>query len=301
MAKETEFLEQNRDLILMNLLQAEQHLVPADYFFRKGQTLEPEVGACILKHLLIAEGEAAEAVQHCRIANPQECAFWAEVKNDIYSLRKDFERHGFDISSLEKVRNLRKKVEKFVRGYDTSQCELCSNVEQYLKQKIKEKEEKTMSKVNLQHDVDTAYYLVTAMIEGKVSEARIKLSELSHEKLVDIAIILLEKLSKISDAIKAIPQEATLHKLIELEPTKDTIYTLFSYLTEVVSKVEDILLDPISKQTIALMKEKGCDIKAHPICVLAKRAKGESLEQATKECIDEGKVHWISLYKCKLM
>jgi len=45
-------------------------------------------------------------------------------------------------------------------------------------------------------------------------------------------------------------------------------------------------------------KELGL-LKPHPICVLSKMAEGKSRDVATKECLDEGKYHGISMLTCK--
>jgi len=126
---------------------------------------------------------------------------------------------------------------------------------------------------------DLTYFVVNAAVLDKnLFEADRALEEVTDKNLlVRIAKRLLIKLSNIYDTIN-----------------------MFDDIQKIRENTNAILLDPVSQSAIQDMKAKGCDIKPHPICVLSKESQGMTKEEASKQCIDEGKIHWISLAKCPL-
>ena len=483
MEKDCDFLEQNKDLILMNLLQAEIHLNSADTRLRTGKGIEPEHGSCVLKHLLIAEGEALESVNHCRVAEPAMCGYFAAFRDKINKLRKEFEKNGFDATSLEKVRKLRKEFEKKVQGYDTEECELCSNIGEYLKNKedvmklgdvvkasdlppekgytmetdsqdikataesigwkdelptgaivkigegeydevwftwdskpylnsasyelmykadeglykedvmgkddekqkikqlvdelIKERDKaghalvifdsatgKYIPKEFCQkygfdccQDPDDEFYyenwedlldkinevasekgyvletnphgdLIGDLIFGKISDfgeeeeeeeispqdaAYMLISLATSGNLQDasewISVYLRDASQTDIDKVKQIfemvlKKFADMYKItnevIESILAKQNLGEAIGLLTDLRTDLTRILLDPVSQSTISKMEAKGCKLLPHPICVMSKESEGMSKDEAGKKCIAEGKIHGISLLKCKI-
>jgi len=56
--------------------------------------------------------------------------------------------------------------------------------------------------------------------------------------------------------------------------------------------------DPVPRQIVEKMKEARYEPKPAPMCVIAKMVKeGKSKEEASRECIEEGKLHPVSVYK----
>ena len=51
---------------------------------------------------------------------------------------------------------------------------------------------------------------------------------------------------------------------------------------------------------MSVEEAKRYGVKPHPICVLAKRAKGMTYEEAARQCIEEGKFHGISLLRAEI-
>jgi len=57
--------------------------------------------------------------------------------------------------------------------------------------------------------------------------------------------------------------------------------------------------DPVSRAEVEGCARIGHPLAPAPICVLVKTAKDIPPAQAVKECLDEGKVHGISLLACR--
>ena len=57
--------------------------------------------------------------------------------------------------------------------------------------------------------------------------------------------------------------------------------------------------DPVSPELVKRCEEAGIKLAPHPICVLAEEAKGLNPIEAAKKCLEEGRVHGISLLACK--
>jgi len=57
--------------------------------------------------------------------------------------------------------------------------------------------------------------------------------------------------------------------------------------------------DPATQAEIEECARIGYPLSPHPICIIAKTAKGMSAEQAVEECLKEGHVHGISLLACR--
>jgi len=58
--------------------------------------------------------------------------------------------------------------------------------------------------------------------------------------------------------------------------------------------------DPaVSKAEMGECLRLGRPLAPHPICVMAEVAKGASSSEAVKKCLDEGRVHGISLLACR--
>jgi len=70
-------------------------------------------------------------------------------------------------------------------------------------------------------------------------------------------------------------------------------------------EMEEELGDPVPPEKVKELEQKGFEIHGHPICILAKTAKGMSRQEAERECLAEGKVHpisfWAAAYKEKLI
>lgn len=59
-------------------------------------------------------------------------------------------------------------------------------------------------------------------------------------------------------------------------------------------------MDPVPVEEIEELQAHGIVVAPHPICLMAAEAKGKSPAEATKECLEEGKVHPISFLAGKL-
>jgi len=57
--------------------------------------------------------------------------------------------------------------------------------------------------------------------------------------------------------------------------------------------------DPVSPEEVRRCREAGIELAPHPICVMAEQAKGLSAEEAARKCLEEGRVHGISLLACR--
>ena len=57
--------------------------------------------------------------------------------------------------------------------------------------------------------------------------------------------------------------------------------------------------DPVSPKEVEECARIGYPLSPHPICVVAKVAKGIPPERAVEECLKEGKVHPVSLLACR--
>jgi len=114
--KDNEFYRWNTTNIMANLLQAEDHLCTVV------DSIAPEHGACVIKHLTNTIGELLEISKHCYIAAPDKCKDFKQLSNDVYIIKNDFEDNGMDDNSMSKVRGIRKRVEKLI-SMDTDKCE----------------------------------------------------------------------------------------------------------------------------------------------------------------------------------
>jgi hypothetical protein len=63
--------------------------------------------------------------------------------------------------------------------------------------------------------------------------------------------------------------------------------------------MESIGSPTVSQEEIRRCAEIGHPLAPAPICVLKKVAEGKSESQAVRECLEEGKVHGISLLSCR--
>jgi len=132
-----------------------------------------------------------------------------------------------------------------------------------------------------------SYTLINLIYAGKTPLAYSILETAKAPVLRKTVEDLLRKIECALGGLRDIRKAAAAEKYYIIDQIADTTY-------------KDVLLDPVPPSTIQAMKAKGCEILPHPICVLSKEAKGIAKEAAERQCIDEGKIHWISLAKCPI-
>jgi len=119
---ERNFLEYNEKNIIQNLLQAQTHasFIKEEY--------KPEHLACISKHLLEARGELIEAIAHSSVVSPEKKSTYEKALNKVDKLIEDIKKGKKDI--VDDIRNIRKDVESVSTYFKTSECRVCSSVEE---------------------------------------------------------------------------------------------------------------------------------------------------------------------------
>lgn len=261
-----EFLEYNIDNIFKNLLQAEYHAKNII-----GGKLQPEHLSCINKHLAFVEGEAEEATAHCIVGEPDLCEFFREFLQKVKKLRQKIKKEGAGSELQHEIRKLRKEIEGRFKEYDTSECRVCKIIDNLLKSP---KEVKKMGKIsdNLEKELRDAM--------GKSPEALSAILEVLEEECYEIA-----------DHVRTNWQDKILAKWWERMGRK---------LGFIATEAKEELGDPVSPEEVKKLEQAGYKIKAHPICVISKMAKGKPREKAEAECLAEGKVHPISFWAAEV-
>jgi hypothetical protein len=119
--KEKLFLEYNREEILKNLLAVEGHLRNLDRGDRAGFT------ACIVKHLMDAEGHADEAISHAAVVEGSESSRrFRELRDRIRDYRRLVQMGVGDVEeAIRGVRAIRRYFESFNPQFDISRCAAC--------------------------------------------------------------------------------------------------------------------------------------------------------------------------------
>lgn len=122
--REEKFLEYNKDNIMMNLQQIEQHLRDID---------REDLGdhsQCITKHSLMVQGELDEAISHASAASPRDVEYYKILKENVIDLRENLGNRTVE-ENLRLVREIRKGMETTdPEKYDTSQCKACGPISQ---------------------------------------------------------------------------------------------------------------------------------------------------------------------------
>jgi len=122
--KEAYYLRFNKDEIMKNLVATEEHFrnVSDDPTkIRKGSL------ACVVKHLISAEGHGDEAISHSLVADNEETSKnFRELRNNIRELRREVQQGISPEKGIVKAREIRRKFESFNPEFDISQCEACT-------------------------------------------------------------------------------------------------------------------------------------------------------------------------------
>jgi len=271
-----EFFEYNIDNIFKNLLQAEYHAKN----IIEGKLL-PEHLSCINKHLAFVEGEAEEATAHCLVADPESCSFFRQFMLDIRNLRHKILKEGAGPELQSKIRDLRKKFEVRFHQYDTSKCEVCKvNIKPIKSQQRKEESDMSNEK----------------KVPTELEQSIIELIEKNPATISELLSIIENQCYEIADHVLANWQDQYLFRWWN---------RIAQRLSVIAGEIRDELGDPVSPEKVRELERKGYEIHAHPICVLAKKAKGMTEKEAESECLAEGKVHpisfWAAAYKEKLI
>jgi len=119
--REKRFLKYNNEKLMKNLLDAEDHLRNISNFGTdEGQN------SCILKHLLLVESNAEEAISHSTEINPEHTNTYrvilekpSELRNSILSSETTPNK------AIVAIRETRKLVEQVAPEYNTSSCKAC--------------------------------------------------------------------------------------------------------------------------------------------------------------------------------
>lgn len=122
------FAEYNKENILGNFLQAETHLK------NLRENSDPEWAACIHKHFLEAQLELAELQAH----EPKNQVEYKEMMMNLRKLRNDNINGLEPKEAISRLREIRGKFEKYVRGHDTEKCESCIPLEDVIKEYLRE-------------------------------------------------------------------------------------------------------------------------------------------------------------------
>jgi len=271
-----EFFEYNIDNIFKNLLQAEYHAKN----IIEGKLL-PEHLSCINKHLAFVEGEAEEATAHCLVADPESCSFFRQFMLDIRNLRHKILKEGAGPELQSKIRDLRKKLEVRFHQYDTSKCEVCKvNIKPIKSQQRKEESDMSNEK----------------KVPTELEQSIVELIEKNPATISELLSIIENQCYEIADHVLANWQDQYLFRWWN---------RIAQRLSVIAGEIRDELGDPVSPEKVKELERKGYEIHAHPICVLAKKAKGMTEKEAESECLAEGKVHpisfWAAAYKEKLI
>lgn len=119
--REERFLKYNNEKLMKNLLDVEDHL-------RNISDFETDEGhsSCILKHLLLVESNAEEAISHSSEVNPGSTSTYRRVLEKTSELRDLILAGGTTPDkSILAVRETRKLVEQVAPQYKTSSCKAC--------------------------------------------------------------------------------------------------------------------------------------------------------------------------------
>lgn len=126
--REEKFLKYNKDNIMMNLFQIEQHLRDINR-----EDVEGNQHQCIKKHSLMAQGELDEAISHSAAASPRDVDFYKTIKENMIEFRRDLDERTPE-ENLLMIREIRKAMETTDPDeYDTSQCKACGPAEYFTK------------------------------------------------------------------------------------------------------------------------------------------------------------------------
>jgi hypothetical protein len=123
LTKESEFLEFNKDSLMINLLHAEDHL--KNLKMDDKIAVEKGEAACVIKHWVNGEGHASEAVAHSNDLHGQP-AEYQKIGLELNIVRHKFQNGDITpAQALEETRNIRRKFEAFNPSFDVSKCKAC--------------------------------------------------------------------------------------------------------------------------------------------------------------------------------
>jgi hypothetical protein len=117
-----EFLEYNKENILANLIEIEDHLrnLPKDYDPSKGEA------SCIIKHALMVYGEAGEGISHASEINPKEVDVFRKIRAEIKEFIESVKRREEPEKLIIKVRKIRKLASSVYLPAMEEKCRACS-------------------------------------------------------------------------------------------------------------------------------------------------------------------------------
>jgi len=116
-----EFLEYNKENILANLIEIEDHLrnLPKDYDPSKGEA------SCIIKHALMVYGEAGEGISHAAEIKPEEVDVFRKIRAEIKELIESVKRKEEPEKLIRKVREIRKIASSVYLPAMEEKCRAC--------------------------------------------------------------------------------------------------------------------------------------------------------------------------------
>jgi len=166
--REKEFLDFNIDNIFINLYQTEDHL-------RRLNDTNNESGhaSCVFKHLSFISGELGEAISHSSVVAPEKMPIFQEMQKETDSLRHNLQNLSVR-KAIEKVRELRKSIEKLNPKYDTSKCKACGKIEKEIEKEINEIQEKSEKILNLKNPKNSMKKEFTTIIASQFASKGIQ-------------------------------------------------------------------------------------------------------------------------------
>jgi hypothetical protein len=116
-----EFLEYNKENIIANLIEIEDHLrnLPKYYDPLKGEA------SCVIKHALMVYGEAGEGISHAAEIKPEEVEVFRKIRAEIKELIEDVKRREDPEKLIVKVRKIRKLASSVYLPAMEEKCRAC--------------------------------------------------------------------------------------------------------------------------------------------------------------------------------
>jgi hypothetical protein len=116
-----EFLEYNKENILANLIEIEDHLrnLPKYYDPSKGEA------SCVIKHALMVYGEAGEGISHASVVKPEEVEVFRKIRAEIKEFIESVKRGEEPEKLIRKIREIRKTASSIYLPAMEERCRAC--------------------------------------------------------------------------------------------------------------------------------------------------------------------------------